>query len=370
MVWPRMLNLEVIPNRIYAGPCRTGCNRTGQKHHVDSSDPGCMLSGPAGRHSWQASQTSRSCCGTSMLTRLWNSPHFTLTMAMWMWAGHTVAARLSVGEMSPMTMMGLRWFSCLAILVFIFRRQMLAVWPQVRARLGWVVMMGGFGMAGFTFFFILAAQYTTAVNLGITQSAVPAIVMLISLMVFGTRIGMVQIVGLAVSLVGVLVLVSSGSLDTLRGLTFNVGDILMLVACVCYAGYTVGLVRRIDMPPALMLSFFAIPASVFFALSMGVEYWQGTMQLPGPKGLAIVAYCAIFPSMLAQIFFMRGVELAGPNRSGFYLNLIPVFSALMAVFFLSETLYLYHAISMVMVLGGIYLAERHKPNAVTSAPAD
>ena len=77
--------------------------------------------------------------------------------------------------------------------------------------------------------------------------------------------------------------------------------------------------------------------------------------------MLIVAYCAIFPSMLAQIFFMRGVELAGANRAGFYLNLIPVFAALMAVFILSESLYSYHAISLVMVLGGIYLAEKHKP---------
>ena len=107
----------------------------------------------------------------------------------------------------------------------------------------------------------------------------------------------------------------------------------MLVACVCYAGYTVGLGRRIEISPALMLSFFAIPATMVFAVFMGVEFWRGTMILPGAKGLAIVAYCAIFPSMLAQIFFMRGVELAGANRSGFYLNLIPVFSALMAYFF-------------------------------------
>ena len=294
------------------------------------------------------------------MIRLWNSPHFTLMMATLMWAGHTVAARLSVGEMSPMVMMGLRWFACLAILVFIFRRQMVAEWPRVRARLGWVAAMGGLGMAGFTFFFILAAQYTTAVNLGITQSSVPMMVMAIGLLAFGTRVGGVQVAGLLVSLVGVLVLVTGGSIDVLLGLSFNAGDLLMLIACLCYAGYTVGLVRRIDMSPALMLSFFSVPASIVFAICMGVEFWRGTMILPGPKGLAIVAYCAFFPSMLAQIFFMRGVELAGANRAGIYLNLVPVFAALLAVFILSESLYSYHAISLVMVLGGIYLAEKYK----------
>ena len=301
------------------------------------------------------------------MTRLWDSPHFTLCMARLLGAGHTIAARLSVGEMSPMVMMGLRWFACLAILVVMFRHQMRAEWPRVRERLVWVILMGGGGMAGFTFFFILAAQYTTAVNLGITQSSVPAIVMLLSLAAFGTRIGLTQLVGLVVSFIGVAVLVTKASLSSLLAMQFNSGDLLMLVACVCYAAYTVGLSRRLKMPPALMLSFFAIPASMVFAVSMGVEYWVGSMQMPGPKGLAIVAYCAIFPSMIAQICFMRGVELAGANRAGFYLNLIPVFSALMAVFILSERLYSYHAISAVMVLGGIFLAERHKSDAARRA---
>jgi drug/metabolite transporter (DMT)-like permease len=288
-------------------------------------------------------------------------------MATLMWAGHTIVARLSVGEMSPMVMMGLRWFACLAILAFIFRRQIGAEWPRVRERLVWVILMGGGGMAGFTFFFILAAQHTTAVNLGITQSSVPAIVMLLSLAVFGTRIGMMQLVGLAVSFLGVALLVTKGSLAVLLAMQINTGDLLMLIACVCYAAYTVGLSRRLEMSPALLLTFFSVPASIVFALSMGVEYWAGTMQMPGAKGLAIVAYCAVFPSMLAQICFMRGVELAGANRAGFYLNLIPVFSALMAVFILSERLYSYHAASAVMVLGGIYLAERHKTAAAQGA---
>lgn len=301
------------------------------------------------------------------MTRLWNSPHFTLIMATLMWAGHTIAARLSVGEMSPMVMMGLRWFACLAILAFIFRRQIRAEWPRVRERLGWVVLMGGGGMAGFTFFFILAAQHTSAVNLGITQSAIPAIVMLLSLAVFGTRIGAMQLVGLFVSFVGVAVLVTKGSLAALLAMRFNHGDLLMLLACVCYAAYTVGLSRRLEMSPALLLAFFSIPASLVFAFSMGVEYWNGTMQMPGGKGLAIVVYCAIFPSMLAQICFMRGVELAGANRAGVYLNLIPVFGALMAVVILSERLYSFHAASAVMVLGGIYLAERHKSAAASGA---
>ena len=74
--------------------------------------------------------------------------------------------------------------------------------------------------------------------------------------------------------------------------------------------------------------------------------------------MGLIAYCIIFPSILAQIFFIRGVELIGANQAGLYVNLVPVFTALMAVFILSETIYLYHTVSLVLVLGGIYITEK------------
>lgn len=303
----------------------------------------------------------------AIIAALWNSPHFVLVGATLMWAGHTIAARLSVGEMSPLLLMAMRWAACLAILLMFYHRQVAIEWPKVRARLGWVAVMGGFGMAGFTIFFILAAQYTSAVNLGIMQGSIPAFVMLIGLVLFGTAVGLVQIGGLIACLTGVAVLVTGGSLELLLEMTFNRGDLLMLVACLCYAGYTVGLSRRIAMSPVVMLTFFSVPATLMLIACVWLEYAQGALILPGIKGLLIVLYCAIFPSMLAQIFFMRGVELAGPTRSGLYINLVPIFAALMAVFFLSEDLYIYHLLSLGMVLGGIYLAERHKPDTQAKA---
>ena len=295
-----------------------------------------------------------------VISQLWSSPHVVLVLATIMWAGHTIVARMSVDEISPMLLMLMRWVTCLAILMVINRNQLAAYIPEVKQRLAWVWWMGGAGMAGFTIFFIYAAQYTTAVNLGITQSAIPALVMLIGLLVLRVRAGWIQLVGMMLSLMGVVVLVSGGSITVLRALEFNVGDLLMLIACLCYAGYTVGLSRRMSMSPVLMLTFFSAAASLTLIVLTAVEYLQGDLILPGVKGLAIVVYCAIFPSMLAQIFFMRGVELAGANRAGLYVNLVPVFAALMAVLFLAETMYLFHGVSLVMVLGGIYLAERHK----------
>lgn len=296
----------------------------------------------------------------AFILHLWNTPHVVLTLATLMWAGHTIAARLSVNEISPMLLMELRWLLCLLVLIVFCRKQLMSQIPAVKERLGWVFMMGAFGMAGFTVFFILAAQFTTAVNLGITQGSIPAFVMIMGLIVLRTKVSFLQICGLVLSLGGVALLVSGGSLSVLKNVQFNTGDLLMLIACLCYAGYTVGLSRRIDMSPVLMLAFFSAAAVVTLTTFTAIEYAHGSLVIPGIKGWLLVIYCAIFPSLLAQVLFMRGVELAGSNRAGLYVNLVLVFAALFAVMMLGEVMHLYHIISLVLVLGGIYMAERGK----------
>ena len=90
------------------------------------------------------------------------------------------------------------------------------------------------------------------------------------------------------------------------------------------------------------------------------EYAAGQFLVPSVTGMAIILYCAIFPSILSQTFFMRGVELIGANRAGLYVNLVPVFPAFMAIGLLSERLHGYHVLALLMVLAGIALAEKHK----------
>jgi drug/metabolite transporter (DMT)-like permease len=134
----------------------------------------------------------------------------------------------------------------------------------------------------------------------------------------------------------------------------------MLIACLFYAGYTLGLRHRPAVPG---LVFFAAMAVVAFVSSLpliGLEMAQGAAQFPTPKGWLILLYVAMMPSLLSQIFYIRGVELIGPARAGLFVNLVPVFGALLAVVLLGEPFALYHALGLVLVLGGIWLAERRR----------
>jgi drug/metabolite transporter (DMT)-like permease len=111
------------------------------------------------------------------------------------------------------------------------------------------------------------------------------------------------------------------------------------------------------------LVFFAALAAVAFVISVPLlvaEVMSGQGYWPTGKGWLILAYVALGPSFLAQLFFMRGVELIGPGRAGVFVNLVPVFAALLAVLILSEPFAWYHAMALALVLGGIALAEKGK----------
>ena len=283
-----------------------------------------------------------------------------LAMATLMWAGHTVVLRMSVGEISPVLLMELRWLGSFLILLVLFHKTLPSYLPVVLKRWRWVFGMGGIGLAGFTLFLVYAAQHTTAVNLGIMQGVIPAFVMLLGWLIYRTSIGWFQFFGLCSSLFGVLVLVSAGSYASIIALEFNSGDLLMIAACLCYAGYTVAIARRLEIPPAILLCFFAFCAFVSCSFFTVIEYANGDLILPGLKGFLLIIYCAVCPSILSQTCFIRGVELAGANRAGLYVNLVPVFAAFLGMLILSEAMHIYHLIALIMVLGGIFLADRGK----------
>ena len=303
---------------------------------------------------------------SQILSRAYSSAPFLLFLATLGWGSNTIASRLAVGEVSPMLLIFFRWGFVVVILLSIYWRQMIDEWPIIRPRLKWLLIMGGCGLSLFNAFFYIAAHSTTAVNLGIIQSTMPGMILLGSFMFFGDRINRLQFSGLLLTLLGVGVIVTQGSLEQLMQLTFNHGDLLMIFACSFYAMYTVGLKSRPKISGMVMLAYFSVAAFLMtIPLMIFESFIYGTV-MPGVKGFAIVFYIAIVPSFLSQIFFMRGVDLIGPGSAGLYANLVPIFSAIMAVLLLSEEFALFHLAAMLLVFGGIGLFEYQSRRKVSS----
>lgn len=298
----------------------------------------------------------------AVFKRVWQGlmrqAYLLLALTALFWGGNAVAGRLAVGQISPMALTCLRWVIVVSILLPLLGRQLFSEWGKLRPRLRSILLMGALGFTAFNGLFYAAAYHTSAVNLTIFQGAIPVLVLLGSILFFRTGVRGLQVVGMVVTMVGVGVVAVKGDIAILRTMALNIGDVWMLIACVLYAGYTLGLRNRPKVPAFV---FFAALATVAFFTSvplLAVEIATDHVQWPTPRGVLVLLYVGLFPSLIAQIFFMRGVELIGPARAGLFVNLVPVFGALLAVMVLGEPFAIYHAIGLALVLGGIWLAER------------
>ena len=284
------------------------------------------------------------------------------------WGLNAIISRLAVGEISPMQLTTVRWLGVVLILVVFARDHIVRDWPILRRHLPFLCLMGCCGFTVFNALFYVAGHHTSAINIGIIQGSIPIFVLLGSLLVFRHPISLIQGTGVAVTLLGVIIVASQGDLGELLAMSLNRGDLFMLIACFFYATYSVGLSRR---PNVSALGFFAIVALVAWIASLpliAIETYQQGWTAPTTTGWMLVLIVTLLPSLIAQIFFIQGVGLIGASRAGVFVNLVPVWTSLMAVVFLREVFQPYHALALLLVLGGIGLSEfgKSRPDQKTS----
>ena len=291
-----------------------------------------------------------------------------LVFTMAIWGANSVAARLAVGEIPPMLLTFTRWTICCVALFATSRRDIALHWRSLLPHWRYLLLMGTLGFTGFNALFYAAAHHTTAINLAIIQGTIPVFVLIGGLVFFGTRVRALQAVGVAVTLAGIVVVASRGHVSTLQSLAFNIGDVWMVIACVLYAVYALGLRRR---PPVPQIVFFAAVAAVAALVSLPLalaEMMLGRSFVPSGRGWALLLFIGLLPSFVSQLTFIRAVGLVGPARAGVFMNLVPVFGPLFAVAVLGEALSTYHAAALALVLGGIALAEYVRAPAAAHDP--
>ncbi len=297
-----------------------------------------------------------------MVKKLWDGFYargwLVLALTTFMWAANVLAGRLAIDQISPMALVCLRWLLSAALMFALQRRDMVRAAPVLRAN--WPLLLAGgvLGFTGFNALFYVGAHHTTGVNISIIQGTVPIFTMLGAFLFYRTRLRPFQLLGLAMTLIGVLLIGAKGDFGTLAGFKFNIGDVYILLACMFYAAYTLALRNR---PPVAGLTLFAAMAAIAFITSVPLfmwEIWTGGFFWPTPMGWLIMLYVAIFPSLISQIWFIRGVDLVGSSRASLFVNLVPVMGTILSVTLLGEGFALYHALALGLVLGGIFVAEK------------
>jgi uncharacterized membrane protein len=175
------------------------------------------------------------------MQRLYRWPSLLLGLAALFWAGNTVAARLAIDEISPLTLTALRWVMVAAVLWPVYGREIRRHWPQIRPRFALIVLLALLGMTGFNALYYVAAHDTSAINIAILQGAMPIFVLAGAYLAHGSRAGLVEQLGVFITALGVAVVATRGAPQSILQMEFNQGDLVMLAACVLYALYTVAL---------------------------------------------------------------------------------------------------------------------------------
>lgn len=298
-------------------------------------------------------------------------PYFMLAGASLFWAGNAITGRALRGDISPVGINFGRWLVALVILLPLTYRSLLAQWPLIKAHGRLILALGLTGVTIFQTCLYLALQTTTAINSTLFFSLTPVVIVALSWGLWGERLARPQILGILLSLIGALFLIMQGRLDNLLAFRFNQGDLWMVLAVILWAIYSVLLKK---LPPTLAQPvtltatvlagmLFLFPAFILTALA------GATLRLTPLNGLGIL-YVGIFPSVLAFLFWNRGVQAIGPNKAGMYLHLMPVFGAILSFLFLDEGLALYHLVGAALVFGGIVLMNRGKREIGTRIGAD
>lgn len=292
--------------------------------------------------------------GSSLLAQ----PYLLLTLTAMFWGGNAVAGKFAVGEIAPVLLTAFRWLFASVLFAFLARPHLRRDWPELRRRAPVLMALGAVGFALFNLFLYGSLQYTSAINAAIAQAAIPLFILLLNRWFFAQRVSLGQWLGLVLATVGVVVTVSRGDIQSLLAGGVNRGDALMLLACFCYALYSVGLRWRPAVHWSGMMLLMSLGA---LGLCLPVVVYEGFsvgLVAPTVTGWAVVLYAVIFPTVGAQLFYLRGVALIGANRAGLFINLVPIFAAVFAVSLLAEAVQVYHVLGFALVMAGIAMSER------------
>lgn len=256
-----------------------------------------------------------------------------------------------------------RWIIAFLLVVAVSIPQLKKDWPILRQKWPLLLALGAIGYTGFNAMLYSALKYTSAVNGAIIQGGIPVLIFIINFAFFSIRVTPIQIIGFMISFVGVALTAAQGDFMTLVTLTLNYGDALMLLAVLAYAIYTVALRWRPEIHWKSMMAASALGAALAGLPLVLWEVSSGDFIFPDALGWSLVAYTALLPSLVSQVLYIKGVESIGANRAGLFVNLVPIFGTMLSLAIIGEELHLFHIIALVLVLGGIAIAERGKPEA-------
>lgn len=303
-----------------------------------------------------------------------------LTLPPLLWAGNAVVGRMTVPHVPPLLLNAIRWALVLLVLLVIGRRALAGARNRadIAARWPYLALVGLLGVGAYNALQYVALTTSTPINVTLIAASMPLWMLLIGALFFAERPQRGQMIGAALSLAGVAVVLGRGDPLALAQVQFVQGDLFMLAAAASWSGYSWLLVR----PPASMRGAarpqvtgadgqprawewheFLLVQTLFGLLwasgAAGVEALAWPRQPEWSLAVfAAIAYIVVGPSLVAYGLWGRAVAAVGPTTAGLFVNLTPLFAALLSTALLGEAPHLYHAAAFVLIVAGIVVSSK------------
>jgi drug/metabolite transporter (DMT)-like permease len=285
-----------------------------------------------------------------------------LVVAMLSWAGNFIVARALADTVPPLGLSLMRWVVAFAAVIPFTARELASKRAVLVQRWRILVLLALLGLTIANSCSYVGLQSTTALNAALCNSAGPMLTLAASFAFYREPARPLQLVGILVSLLGVVVIVLRGDVSALLTLNANRGDLVVLLGVTSWAVYTVLLRRRPPelSPLALIAVLFAIGGATLLPLHLA-EAMAGRPLSLAPAALAAYAYVGLFPAAVAFFCWNRGVAVIGPTPASLFAHLLPVFAAALAYVFLGERIGGFHLAGGALIFLGILLANRRSP---------
>lgn len=269
------------------------------------------------------------------------------------WAGAFIAGKFSIGEFPVFSLVFFR-FLIATIIIFIILIKTEENWKITKQDLKTFLVLGVVGMVGYHVFFFLSLKYTTATNSSLIGATNPIVTTILACIFLKDKITYKNILGILLSLLGVILITTNGNVSVLFNMKFNIGDILMMVAVLCWATYGVLSKKVLEVYSPIKITSYVFLTCVIILIPL-VILEKPWVYIPNTtfNGWMSVIYMAIFPSVGGYLIQQMSIKKIGPTKTSLFINLVPVFSMILAFCILGESISIIKIIAGILIICGI-----------------
>ena len=287
-----------------------------------------------------------------------------LVLATLFWSGNFIVGKFAtLFQIPPLTLNAYRWISVWLILMPFTYKEIYNHIPSIKKN--WLVIsfMGVMTISTFNSVVYFALNYTQVINAVLVLAAIPAATIVFSSLMNIEKTNIFQILGLFLSIIGIGSIISYGDVQKIISLSFNKGDLWMLVCVFTWALYSTLLKKNKFEFSQFSLIQLMVSAGILFLIPQLFYEKSIGLELNYNKAFFLILfYVVVFPAIAAYYCWQKGIEIIGPNRASMFIQLMPLFSAVMAIIIFNEKFELYHFIGAAFIVLGIYLSNK-KTNA-------